>query len=876
LQRNLKPPRWSLRTIGAGLPITAWLVLGFAFVIGAFVTSNIVTQRSARLATADVARAQDEFEPLARHARELGAAAAAFDRAVLAFLRSGSAENKSAVVEMGTRLSEAITESSEFARLRNDPRIEEMAARLAHQQAEGFQLVQLQENRNATLRNLEKSLADLDRRMASAGGRGLRFGDNLLARPAIVELTEAVERVRNDAVSSLAQRSGDDPPATTRGEIELRNVLDRYATELSQSPGEAWLGLLKEDFNRAMVLRRRMNQLESEMERARIDYSATGDALTTQIREEIEAPAWRELTASAENAKRAVDEAKQTIADATFKSVLLALLVLAITAAVVTWPVRRLTAGARRLASGDLTTRVRAGGASEVAELAYAFNQMAAELDAAERAVKSYQAQLEARVEERTQQLRHLADHDPLTSLPNRRHLFQRLNELIHTTTGVHGHLAVLFLDLDNFKTVNDSLGHEFGDRVLSAIGERLREATGEAGFIARLGGDEFTVVFHFSGDVAEIERRAGALVSLFQQPLLIDRREISIGVSCGAAVHPDHGRDAASLLRAADAALFRAKELGRNRVCVYDPELLIAASNRFRVEQALRKAIDGGDFVLHFQPQVCLTKLQTTAVEGLLRWRQNGLQIVHAHEFIAIAEQSGLMLDLNDWVLERGADAVRQWRAAGWKDARVALNVSAQQFVAGDFLGAVERLLRRHDLPPECLELELTENMLQTGAITVETLHGLQLLGVATALDDFGTGYSSLTSLEQLPLSRVKLDRSVVAEVDWNPRAASIARSIIALCRGLGLQVTVEGVERPSQLDFLVGCGDVSVQGYLIAHPADGADVIDFVNRTKPRMQTLLDAAQMSRAERLNDTGGGAVPMLRRRTRPTGGRSAE
>jgi len=162
------------------------LVLGFAFVIGAFVTSNIVTQRSARLATADVARAQDEFEPLARHARDLGAAAAAFDRAVLAFLRSGSGENKTAAVEMGTRLSEAITESSEFARLRNDPRIEEMAARLAHQQAQGFKLVELQESRNATLRNLEKALGELDRRMASAGGRGLRFGDNLLARPAIV------------------------------------------------------------------------------------------------------------------------------------------------------------------------------------------------------------------------------------------------------------------------------------------------------------------------------------------------------------------------------------------------------------------------------------------------------------------------------------------------------------------------------------------------------------------------------------------------------------------------------------------------------------------------------------------------------------------
>jgi len=858
-----------LKAISSGLPITAWLVLGFAFVIGAFVTSNVVTQRSARLATADVARAQDEFEPLARHARELGAAAAAFDRAVLAVLRAGSAENKSAVVDAGTRLSEAITESSEFARLRNDPRIEEMAARLAHQQAEGFQLTELQESRNTAFRNLEKALADLDRRMASAGGRGLKFGDNLLARPAIVELTEAVERVRNDAVSSLAQRSGDSPPATTRGEIELRNVLEKYDAELKKSPGTAWLGLLNEDFNRALVLRRRMNELEREIERERIAFTIASDALTTQIREEIEAPAWRELTASADKAKRAVDEAQQTIADATFKSVLLALLVLAITAAVVTWPVRRLTAGARRLASGDLSTRVRGGGATEVAELAQAFNQMASELDAAERAVKSYQAQLEARVEERTQQLRHLADHDPLTNLPNRRHLFQRLNEMIHTSTGVRGHLAVLFLDLDNFKTINDSLGHEFGDRVLTGIGERLREVSGETGFIARLGGDEFTLVFHYSGDVEEIERRAGALVSLFQQPLVVDRREIAIGVSCGAAVYPDHGRDAASLLRAADAALFRAKELGRNRLCVYDPELLVAASNRFRVEQALRKAIDGGDFVLHYQPQVCLSRMQTTSVEALLRWRQNGSQIVHAGEFISIAEQSGLMLDLNDWVLERGAEAVRQWRRAGWSDARIAINVSAHQFVAGDFLGTVERLLRRHDLQPECLELELTENVLQTGALTVETLHGLQLLGVATALDDFGTGYSSLTSLEQLPLSRVKLDRSVVAEVDWNPRASSIARSIIALCRGLGLQVTVEGVERPSQLDFLVGCGEVSVQGFLISHPADGTEIVDFVTRTQSRLESLLEAARLSRAERLEETGG-ALPM-RRRARPAG-----
>jgi EAL domain-containing protein (putative c-di-GMP-specific phosphodiesterase class I) len=237
----------------------------------------------------------------------------------------------------------------------------------------------------------------------------------------------------------------------------------------------------------------------------------------------------------------------------------------------------------------------------------------------------------------------------------------------------------------------------------------------------------------------------------------------------------------------------------------------------------------------------------------------------VPAADFIAIAEQSGLMLDLNYWVLEQAAQAVRDWRNAGWADARVAINVSAQQFVAGDFLAEIERILERFDLPPDCLELELTENMLQTGAITIETLHSLQLMGVATALDDFGTGYSSLTSLERLPLSRVKLDRSVVAEVDWNPRAASIARSIISLCRSLGLQVTVEGVERPSQLDFLVNCGDVSVQGYLVAHPADHSEIIETVTRTRTRLAALLEAARLSRSDRVEETGG-AVSILRRR----------
>jgi EAL domain-containing protein (putative c-di-GMP-specific phosphodiesterase class I) len=271
---------------------------------------------------------------------------------------------------------------------------------------------------------------------------------------------------------------------------------------------------------------------------------------------------------------------------------------------------------------------------------------------------------------------------------------------------------------------------------------------------------------------------------------------------------------------------------------------------------------------VLHYQPVVCLGRQRTTGVEALLRWRREDDQIVPAGEFIGIAEQSGLMLELNEWILESAAEACARWRRNGWPDARVAINVSAQQFVAGNFLLDLERLLARHGLPSQAIELELTETMLQTGAVTVETLHGLRLLGVDTALDDFGTGYSSLTSLEQLPLSRVKLDRSVIGGADSNPRSAAIVHSIIRLCRNLGLQVTVEGVERVSQLDFLSACGEVSVQGFLLARPVEASAIVELVHATRGKLDELLGEAEQQRAATLEDDLTSSVRMLRRSRR--------
>ncbi|MEY2919393.1 MAG: hypothetical protein RL261_698 [Pseudomonadota bacterium] len=848
---------------GIGLPISAWLVLGFAFVVGAFAVTSALALRGTRHAVDEVVRTQRQFEPLARSVRDLSESAAAFDRAVLAYLRADSDANRAAVVDAAARFSQSMNDTGRKGPVTEAASLPSLLGRGAAHQGAGFRLVELQDRRQRAAASLDQTYAALHRRVVGAGGTGIVSGANVIARPSLNELDRAVDLSRSDATRVLT--NGPVTTAATEGEVLLQRTLDTYRDEFSRSPGQAWLGLMDEDVAQVIDLRRRVQRLEAEIEDGRTAFAADGEALTSAVHDELEAPAWRGFTAEAAAARAAVEASARSIGSATFKSILLALLALAVTAWAITWPVRRMTAGTRRLAAGDLSARVPRGGARELDELAQAFNHMASELDQSERAVRTYQAQLEQRVEERTLQLRHLAEHDPLTNLPNRRQLLQHLNQSIELAAPLGSRLAVMFLDLDNFKSVNDSLGHEFGDRVLTEIGERMRQITGESGFIARLGGDEFTLVFPYSGGSIEVEQRAEQLVDGFKRPLTIDQRDVSVGVSCGVAIFPEHGADATSLLRAADAALFRAKELGRNRLCFHEPSMLADASNRFRIEQALRKAIKGGDFVLHFQPQVCLGTERANSVEALLRWRRSDTDIVPASEFIQIAEQAGLMLDLNDWVLDSAASAVRTWRDSGWPDARVAVNVSAQQFVAGDFVSRIEQLLERHGLPSDALELELTENMLQTGAITVETLHALRMLGVATALDDFGTGYSSLTSLEQLPLNRVKLDRRLIAEVDHNPRAAAIARSIVVLCRNLGLAITAEGVERREQLDFLASCGDVSVQGYLVSRPMDALAVVDFVRESTTSINSLLRAAESSRRSSHDADKIGAISLLRR-----------
>jgi diguanylate cyclase (GGDEF)-like protein len=526
---------------------------------------------------------------------------------------------------------------------------------------------------------------------------------------------------------------------------------------------------------------------------------------------------------------------------------LLVVYISAATALSIVRPVRRLLRATARIAKGESAVTVPRGGIRELDTLALAFNDMAAQLAVAQEAARGQQHLLEAKVAERTLQLQELAQLDPLTRLANRRHFFELLNAAIEKATRENRLVGVFFLDIDNFKNMNDSLGHEFGDRVLQTIARRLSESTHSFGFAARLGGDEFTVAYESASSIEDIRIAGLQLVQAFQEPILLDGRDLIVSVSAGASVYPDHAQNVEALLRAADAALYEAKAIGRSQLALFKPALLEAATARFTTEQGLRRAIDRGEFELAYQPEVNLQTCEIEVVEALLRWRLPDGRYASPGEFLAVAEGSGLILQINDWVIRRAIETAAHWHHGAWPSARVAINVSSRQLFDNSFVEQVQTLLAQHKLPPSCIEIELTENVLQTGSTTIASLHRLRAQGIAIALDDFGTGFSSLTSLEQLPLSRIKLDRSLIASIDTSARSAAIARAIIQLCQGLGLSVTAEGIERPEQLAPLVGYAGLHAQGYLLARPQHPDQLLQ-VMATLPTLTRALVRSSVAR----------------------------
>jgi diguanylate cyclase (GGDEF)-like protein len=813
-----RPHTWRL---GVG----AHLALGMAIMGVVVLVGQVVTNRITHTAVEAVSSLQLRYEPDARRAGAIIEKLAAFDRQVEESLGtdgSSTQAKRAAQADLQaatTELNQAITVWYQRIPVNSTvdpqgPGQVRLKQQIGAHMAAGQALAAESGQRQQWLSRRHQLLEAEARRIAKAGGAGnLIDNSEVLARKSLVELSQAAATLR--AVADLDADSA-------RAEQDFKAALDRNNAELMRSPGAAWMEIIREDFQDAVSLRNEVKRFDANNERDRHDFLQSGAQLISDAQSLLEAPARNALSAAAQRAAQAANNAQHALVTTGITVEVVLVLVSLLLALRISLPVRRLTVATRRLAAGERAVSARTGGSAEIAELADAFNTMASKISAAEGGLRAHQAVLEQHVEDRTRALHHLAHHDPLTELPNRRHLAARLSAALSAAAHGQRRLALLFVDLDNFKSVNDTLGHRFGDRVLQMVGLRLQEALGPEAFIARLGGDEFTVLIEDAFSTDHVCEQAAKVIEALQRPLAVDGRQLSTSASIGATIYPDHARDADALLRTADVALFHAKDLGRNRYALYTPELYDVAAHRFRLEQALRRAVEAGDLLLMYQPQVALHKLEAVGVEALLRWRKADGRIASAGEFIDIAESTGLMRELTTWALRSATSTVKAWRAMGWHNASVAINVSAMQLLDGSFVDHVIEALSVTGLPGDALEVEITESVIQTGPATLVALQRLRTLGVSVALDDFGTGYSSLASLAQLPITRVKLDRTLIEDIDHSPRSAAIARSVIALCHGLGLDVVAEGVERPGQLALLGQCGPVTVQGFLLAAPVE------------------------------------------------------
>jgi diguanylate cyclase (GGDEF)-like protein/PAS domain S-box-containing protein len=442
------------------------------------------------------------------------------------------------------------------------------------------------------------------------------------------------------------------------------------------------------------------------------------------------------------------------------------------------------------------------------------------------------------------EQLEYQANYDSLSRLPNRNLLRERLDHAIARGKP----LAVVFIDLDGFKNVNDSLGHSVGDRLLGVVAERLARSARPSDTVARHGGDEFVIVLTDAVDEQTLIGWMERVRATISEPVWLDGTELYVGCSMGASLFPQDGEDVETLLKKADLAMYRAKDMGRNTFQFYQPEMNTSVGARLNLERRLRRALRDGEFLLHYQPQVDIESGHIVGMEALVRWHDPEVGLVPPSAFIPVAEESGLIGPLSEWVLREACRQNKVWQDEGLPPARVSVNLSARQFQQRDIAKLVMAILEETGLEPQYLELELTESTIMRNAEEAVTmLNELHALGIGLAIDDFGTGYSSLSYLKRFPVDRLKIDRSFVSDIGASSDDETITSAIIALAHSLQLQVIAEGVETAAQLDFLKERACNEMQGYFFARPMPHDAIPALLQRTQGR-QT-------------NDTETGVVP---------------
>jgi len=434
------------------------------------------------------------------------------------------------------------------------------------------------------------------------------------------------------------------------------------------------------------------------------------------------------------------------------------------------------------------------------------------------------------------------ANHDALTGLPNRAMFHQRLTQALARAQRFSKMVAILFVDLDHFKEINDTLGHDAGDRLLKQLAVRLRDCLREGDTVGRQGGDEFVVLIEDVADPSQVTQVVQKIIDTVARPFLLVAKERHVTASIGISIYPDDGHDQQTLLKNADIAMYRAKEQGRNNFQFYSAEMNQHSFERLALETSLRRAVERREFLLHYQPRVDMQNGRITGVEVLVRWQHPDLGIVLPAQFVPLAQETGLIAPIGEWVLRTACAEARGWIERGLPPVRVAMNLSALEFARDGLAVMVAQVLRETGLDPGLLEFEITESTIMHNADrAADILRQLEQVGVRVAIDDFGTGYSSLSYLKRFPIASVKIDHTFILQIPHDADDSAITRAVIAMAHNLNLKVVAEGVETVEQYRFLQEHHCDEMQGYYYSKPVDAATLARLLGDSRGRGESKL-----------------------------------
>ena len=433
------------------------------------------------------------------------------------------------------------------------------------------------------------------------------------------------------------------------------------------------------------------------------------------------------------------------------------------------------------------------------------------------------------------QQFQSLAHFDSLTCLPNRTYMMEKLSQLLVQARWNNHTLALLFIDLDHFKKINDTLGHDAGDKMLKEVASRLVECVRDSDTVARMGGDEFMIILPKITKAQDAAVIAQRVIESFDSPFTLNGHDCMIGASIGISQYPTDGDDYESLVKNADIAMYKAKEIGGKNYQFYNPAMNMAAFQQLVLENKLRVAVENKEFVLHYQPLINLKDFRIEGMEALIRWKDPEMEdLIYSSQFIPLAEETGLIIPIGEWVLEEACHQAKRWQDAGFPSMKMSVNISGRQFRQHNMVEQVAETLRITRIDATCLELELTESVLLQTEVTTKVLNDINSMGVQLSIDDFGTGYSSLSYLKKLPIRKLKIDQTFVEGITQDASDREIVKAIISMSHSLNIRVLAEGVETLEQLKFLKESGCDEAQGYLFCRPQPAEDLGKILSKTE------------------------------------------